>query len=143
MSSSYWYKNDDLVILTHKDLKQDDRSPEVLIDLTRHVEELREECDELHIRIENNEVATGTLATAVGILTNTNTQSTQCIEELKQSLRLAEQMLIDQSIRISKLEKDWTQTTNRLLEAETNLERTKNILVRKHISFPFISDMKL
>ena len=30
---------------------------------------------------------------------------------------------------------------NRILEAEISLERTKNILVRKHISFPFISTL--
>lgn len=143
MSSSYWYKNDDLVILTHRDLKQDESLTVRVNDLTRYNEELREECDELRTRTENNET---TISTLMSVLNNQSTFTlalSRDIEEMKQSQKLTEQHLVEQSIRISKLEKEWAQTTNRLLEAETNLERTKNILVRKHISFPFISDMKL
>ena len=46
-------------------------------------------------------------------------------------------------LKINKIENDWKELVTRLLETEVFLERTKNILVRKHISFPFISDAKL
>lgn len=54
-----------------------------------------------------------------------------------------EQRIEEQTRKYNELKNDWIAVTNRLLETETYLERTKNLLVRKNISFPFISEHKL
>ena len=82
---------------------------------TDTIKELYSRIEELSL--ENNSNMQGMSTTMQGMSTT--------IDELKQKISI---------IEVANLK-----LINRILEAEISLERTKNILLRKNISFPFVA----
>ena len=89
---------------------------------TDTIKELYSRIEELSL--ENNSNMQGMSTTMQGMSTTMQGMSTT-IDELKQKISI---------IEVANLK-----LINRILEAEISLERTKNILLRKNISFPFVA----
>lgn len=63
------------------------------------------------------------------------------IETMSSTMQNTSSIIDTLKHKFSIIEVENLKLINRILEAEISLERTKNILVRKHISFPFISTL--
>jgi methyl-accepting chemotaxis protein len=63
------------------------------------------------------------------------------IETMSSTMQHTSSIIDTLKHKFSIIEVENLKLINRILEAEISLERTKNILVRKHISFPFISTL--
>lgn len=59
------------------------------------------------------------------------------VKELENKLKELENKTIDLDLTCNKIRNENLKIINRVLEAEISIERTKNILLRKNISFPF------
>jgi len=96
---------------------------------TDTIKELYNRIEELSL--ENNSNMQGMSSTMQGMSSTIQGMSTtiqgmsSTIDELKQKISI---------IEVANLK-----LINRILEAEISLERTKNILLRKNISFPFVA----
>jgi len=67
-------------------------------------------------------------------------QFEQSQNELKEKIIILEHKVEELFKMCHHIENNNLKLTNRILENEVILERTKNILLRKNISFPFMSD---
>ena len=94
-------------------------------ELYKKIEDLSLENKELSSKVSSNVETMSSMSSTIDNMSSTIDNMSSTIEDLKQ--------------KFSIIEVENLKLINRILEAEISLERTKNILVRKNISFPFIA----
>ena len=97
------------------------------IELNKKIEELSIENKNMSSTIEDMSSKIESMSSTIETMSSTIQHTSSIIDTLKH--------------KFSIIEVENLKLINRILEAEISLERTKNILVRKHISFPFISTL--
>lgn len=71
------------------------------------------------------------------LLQHFNEKNEEKEEDLKTKVNKLEQRLDGMEKTIDELKNENLKLINRMLEAEVSLERYKNLMLRKHITFPF------
>ena len=103
--------------------------------------ELNKKIEELYI--ENNSMSSTIedMSSTIKSMSSTMESMSSKMEEMSSTIENTSSIIDVLKQKFSMIEVENLKLINRILEAEISLERTKNILVRKHISFPFISTL--
>jgi methyl-accepting chemotaxis protein len=103
---------------------------------TDTIKELYNRIEELSL--ENNSNMQGMSSTIQGMSTTIQGMSST-IQGMSSTIQGMSSTIDELKQKISIIEVANLKLINRILEAEISLERTKNILLRKNISFPFVA----
>jgi len=104
------------------------------IELSKKIEELSIENKNMSSTIEDMSSTMEDMSSKIESMSST-------IETMSSTMQNTSSIIDTLKHKFSIIEVENLKLINRILEAEISLERTKNILVRKHISFPFISTL--
>ena len=103
-----------------------------LIDCETDTKELNKKIEELSIENKN-------MSTTIQDMSSSIEDMSSKIESMSSTIETNSSTFDALKQKLSIIEVENLKLINRILEAEISLERTKNILVRKNISFPFIA----
>ena len=103
--------------------------------------ELNKKIEDLYI--ENNSMSSTIedMSSTIKSMSSTMESMSSKMESMSSTMENTSSIIDVLKQKFSMIEVENLKLINRILEAEISLERTKNILVRKHISFPFISTL--
>ena len=104
------------------------------IELNKKIEELSIENKNMNSTIEDMSLTIEDMSSKMEDMSST-------IQGMSSTIQGMSSVIDTLKHKFSIIEVENLKLINRILEAEISLERTKNILVRKHISFPFISTL--
>ena len=124
-----------------------------LIDCETDTKELNKKIEELSIENKNMSTTIEDMSTTIQGMSSTIEDMSTTIQDMSSSIEDMSSKIESMSStietnsstfdalkqKLSIIEVENLKLINRILEAEISLERTKNILVRKNISFPFIA----
>lgn len=96
---------------------------------------------ELSKKIEELSIENKNMSSIIEELSSKIESMSSTIESMSSTIQHTSSTVDSLKHKFSIIEVENLKLINRILEAEISLERTKNILVRKHISFPFISTL--
>jgi methyl-accepting chemotaxis protein len=115
-------------------------------ELYKKIEDLSLENKELSSKVSSNVETMSSMSSTIDNMSSTidNMSSTidnmsSTIDNMSSTIDNMSSTIEDLKQKFSIIEVENLKLINRILEAEISLERTKNILVRKNISFPFIA----
>ena len=103
--------------------------------------ELSKKIEELSIENKNMSSTIESMSSTIEDLSSKIESMSSTIESMSATIQHTSSTVDSLKHKFSIIEVENLKLINRILEAEISLERTKNILVRKHISFPFISTL--
>ena len=117
-----------------------------LIDCETDTKELNKKIEELSIENKNMSTTIEDMSTTIQGMSSTIEDMSSTIQGMSSKIESMSTTIQGMSSIIDTLKNKFSiievenlKLINRILEAEISLERTKNILVRKNISFPFIA----
>ena len=97
--------------------------------------------EEMSSTIEDMSSTIKSMSSTMESMSSTMESMSSKMEEMSSTIENTSSIIDVLKQKFSMIEVENLKLINRILEAEISLERTKNILVRKHISFPFISTL--
>ena len=103
--------------------------------------ELSKKIEELSIENKNMSSTIQGMSSTIEDMSSKMEDMTSKMEDMSSTIETMSSIIDTLKHKFSIIEVENLKLINRILEAEISLERTKNILVRKHISFPFISTL--
>ena len=103
--------------------------------------ELSKKIEELTIENKNMSSTIEDMSSKMEDMSSTIEDMSSKMEDMSSTIQGMSSIIDTLKHKFSIIEVENLKLINRILEAEISLERTKNILVRKHISFPFISTL--
>lgn len=106
---------------------------------TDTIKELNKKIEELSIENKNMSSTIEDMSTTIEDMSSTIEGMLSKIESMSSTIQTNSSTFDALKQKLSIIEVENLKLINRILEAEISLERTKNILVRKNISFPFIA----
>lgn len=110
-------------------------------ELNKKIEELYIENNSMSSTIEDMSSTIKSMSSTMESMSSTIESMSSKMEEMSSTMENTSSIIDVLKQKFSMIEVENLKLINRILEAEISLERTKNILVRKHISFPFISTL--
>ena len=110
-------------------------------ELNKKIEELYIENNSMSSTIEDMSSTIKSMSSTMESMSSTMESMSSKMEEMSSTIENTSSIIDVLKQKFSMIEVENLKLINRILEAEISLERTKNILVRKHISFPFISTL--
>ena len=111
------------------------------IELNKKIEELSIENKNMSSTIEDMSSKMEDMSSTIEDMSSKIESMSSKIESMSSTIQGMSSVIDTLKNKFSIIEVENLKLINRILEAEISLERTKNILVRKHISFPFISTL--
>lgn len=111
------------------------------IELNKKIEELSIENKNMSSTIEDMSSKIEDMSSKMEDMSSTIEDMSSKIQGMSSTIQGMSSVIDTLKHKFSIIEVENLKLINRILEAEISLERTKNILVRKHISFPFISTL--
>ena len=103
--------------------------------------ELNKKIEELSIENKNMNSTIEDMSLTIEDMSSKMEDMSSKMEDMSSTIQGMSSVIDTLKHKFSIIEVENLKLINRILEAEISLERTKNILVRKHISFPFISTL--
>ena len=110
-------------------------------ELNKKIEELYIENNSMSSTIEEMSSTIEDMSSTIKSMSSTMESMSSKMESMSSTMENTSSIIDVLKQKFSMIEVENLKLINRILEAEISLERTKNILVRKHISFPFISTL--
>ena len=111
------------------------------IELNKKIEELSIENKNMNSTIEDMSLTIEDMSSKLEGMSSKMEDMSSTIQGMSSTIQDMSSVIDTLKHKFSIIEVENLKLINRILEAEISLERTKNILVRKHISFPFISTL--
>lgn len=111
------------------------------IELNKKIEELSIENKNMNSTIEDMSLTIEDMSSKMEGMSSKMEDMSSTIQGMSSTIQDMSSVIDTLKHKFSIIEVENLKLINRILEAEISLERTKNILVRKHISFPFISTL--